>query len=399
MPMITLPRELAARGARLLLPLLPIALVGIGDADGAELTISWTDNSGGTAATRIERRLGADTTFTTLAEVPPGVTVYVDRAVSPGTTYCYRAFARRDNRASPYSSVVCGSPPLAGLDVTLSKIGSGYGTVTSAPPGIDCGAACSATYPAGVSVTLSATPRAGSTFGGWSGGGCGGTESCVVAGNAPVTVTATFSRAAPTLTAAPGAGPPGTEFTVTLANWAGGSQDWLAVAPTGSGDRTVGVWTYVASLPASGGARTWRVTLTQPGDFEARLYPDGGYARAATSAAFTVASPALPATSAIVSVSPLAGPSGGEFVVSVVDWSGGPYDWLTIAPVGVGDGVYGPWVYVAGLPASGGARSWRVRLNALGAFEARLYPGNGFTRGATSPAFVVGVSSSGVTAP
>ena len=35
--------------------------------------------------------------------------------------------------------------------------GTGGGTVTSAPAGIDCGSTCSATFPAGTMVTLTAT--------------------------------------------------------------------------------------------------------------------------------------------------------------------------------------------------------------------------------------------------
>jgi beta-lactam-binding protein with PASTA domain len=42
-------------------------------------------------------------------------------------------------------------------------------------------------------VTLTAQPAAGSTFGGWSGGGCSGTGTCTVTTNADTTVTATFS--------------------------------------------------------------------------------------------------------------------------------------------------------------------------------------------------------------
>jgi Divergent InlB B-repeat domain len=79
--------------------------------------------------------------------------------------------------------------------VAVSKVGAGDGTVASTPAGILCGSDCTATYPAGTPVTLSASPAAGSTFTGWSGGGCGGTSPCTVAGNARVSVTATFTAA------------------------------------------------------------------------------------------------------------------------------------------------------------------------------------------------------------
>src|SRR5439155_1567413 len=68
-------------------------------------------------------------------------------------------------------------------------------TVTSAPTGITCGVTCSASFASGTAVTLTAAPAAGSTFSGWSGGGCTGTGSCVVTLSAAATVTATFTGA------------------------------------------------------------------------------------------------------------------------------------------------------------------------------------------------------------
>jgi uncharacterized delta-60 repeat protein len=58
---------------------------------------------------------------------------------------------------------------LGARTLTVSKSGSGTGTVTSAPAGIDCGVDCSTTYQDGAVVALTATPDAGSFFAGWSG--------------------------------------------------------------------------------------------------------------------------------------------------------------------------------------------------------------------------------------
>jgi hypothetical protein len=56
--------------------------------------------------------------------------------------------------------------------VSVKKGGTGTGTVTSAPAGIECGATCSTEVLAKTKVTLTATPAPGSVFAHWSGGGC-----------------------------------------------------------------------------------------------------------------------------------------------------------------------------------------------------------------------------------
>ena len=73
------------------------------------------------------------------------------------------------------------------LSVTLA--GSGNGSVTSNPTGLNCGATCSVDFYKDAAVTLTAT---GAGFTGWS-GACTGTGSCVVMLNANTSVTATFT--------------------------------------------------------------------------------------------------------------------------------------------------------------------------------------------------------------
>jgi hypothetical protein len=81
----------------------------------------------------------------------------------------------------------------SGETLTVNKSGTGTGGVTSNPAGINCGATCSHQYAEDTMVTLTATPDAGSTFGGWSGSGCSGTGTCVVTMDQAHAVTATFT--------------------------------------------------------------------------------------------------------------------------------------------------------------------------------------------------------------
>jgi uncharacterized repeat protein (TIGR02543 family) len=78
--------------------------------------------------------------------------------------------------------------------LTVSKVGSG--TVTSVPPGIDCGPTCSAEYFENADVTLTATPAPSYEFAGWSGPGageCAAVNPCVITMTAAKSVTATFT--------------------------------------------------------------------------------------------------------------------------------------------------------------------------------------------------------------
>jgi NOL1/NOP2/fmu family ribosome biogenesis protein len=78
------------------------------------------------------------------------------------------------------------------LDV--SRTGAGGGAVASSPAGIDCGTDCTETYLAGTSVTLTATPAAGSVFMGWGSACAGQGNPCTVVLNGDVAVSADFAR-------------------------------------------------------------------------------------------------------------------------------------------------------------------------------------------------------------
>jgi hypothetical protein len=79
-----------------------------------------------------------------------------------------------------------------GHALTVQRTGSGSGTVTSSPAGIDCGTSCSASFHDGAVVTLAAGAHSGSTFVGWSGSDCARTGACQVTMSSDEAVIARF---------------------------------------------------------------------------------------------------------------------------------------------------------------------------------------------------------------
>ena len=105
---------------------------------------------------------------------------------SPGGTSI--AYSRAD------ATIVVARNPLVPREFTLtvSRAGTGVGSITSNPPGIDCGSSCAAPFTETTVVTLTATPAADSYFAGWSGDAeCSGGA---VTMNADKGCTATFHR-------------------------------------------------------------------------------------------------------------------------------------------------------------------------------------------------------------
>ncbi len=91
----------------------------------------------------------------------------------------------------------------AGLTVFVA--GTGAGTVTA--PGIACPGDCAQGYVSNATVSLTATPAAGSSFAGWSGACAGMTSPCSVNMSGAKSVTATFSADPTPPGANPGAAP------------------------------------------------------------------------------------------------------------------------------------------------------------------------------------------------
>ncbi|MEO8134260.1 MAG: hypothetical protein ABI831_09810 [Betaproteobacteria bacterium] len=101
-------------------------------------------------------------------------------AVGPG--------ALRTTAAALETQIQGAMPAFPTFTLTVTK--NGNGTVTSSPPGINCGADCTENYTSGTVVTLTATPGPGSTFSGWS-TSCASTT--VVTMNAAKSITANFT--------------------------------------------------------------------------------------------------------------------------------------------------------------------------------------------------------------
>lgn len=79
------------------------------------------------------------------------------------------------------------------LVITVDFSGAGGGTVLSTPNGLGCSSQCFGNFPPGTSVTLTATPSVGSTFGGWV--GCDSTtgQGCSILLNSDRVVTVIFN--------------------------------------------------------------------------------------------------------------------------------------------------------------------------------------------------------------
>ena len=142
---------------------------------------------------------GIDCGPTCSAEMDQGSQVAFDAVPPPGIQFqgwggaC--ASAQRNLRCLvtiPASAITItasfGPPP---VQLTVSK--TGRGAITSSPAGINCGATCSAMFPSGSQVTLTATPEPEYPFQGW-GGACSGTATtCRVTLSSATSVSARFS--------------------------------------------------------------------------------------------------------------------------------------------------------------------------------------------------------------
>jgi uncharacterized repeat protein (TIGR03803 family) len=133
--------------------------------------------------------------FCSQSSCADGATPYA-RLIMDGAAHLYGTTSNGGNYNCGTSNAgPCGSVfQLSGIINTLSVsiVGNPGGRVISSPAAINCGATCSASFPWGTQVTLTATPSSAWGLAGW-GGACSGIGNCTVTMNANASVSASFT--------------------------------------------------------------------------------------------------------------------------------------------------------------------------------------------------------------
>ncbi len=171
------------------------------------------------------------------------------------------------DRSSGYHlRLVRGGSSYGSFSLSLRTQGAGSGNLTSNTGGLQCtisagmaSGTCSTTLPSGTLVTLTATPKPGYTFGGWSGACSGTNPSCTVTMAAIKSVTAIFALPA-------GVAPP-TPPTITSITAGRGSATLTLSPPASIGGSALTAYTATCTtghLPAKTATGTG-LTLTVKG--------------------------------------------------------------------------------------------------------------------------------------
>jgi len=178
-----------------------VAVAGDGATFASSDGMTWTRRSDNVGFIPLTGVAYGNNTFVALGAPgflftsPDGVTWTMrpfDGGGSEGTlVYGNSTFVVVDNRDILQSDPVLPTP--IQYTLTISESGSGSGTVTSQPPGISCGTTCSASFPQGTVVTLTANADPGSNFTFWNGCSSVNGSICEVNMTADKAITATFS--------------------------------------------------------------------------------------------------------------------------------------------------------------------------------------------------------------
>ncbi len=155
--------------------------VGAAFVDNAHFALTVTGGNGGIVTTtpggidcgtRCSAGFAAGTTVNAIARPNPGYRFAGWTGACAGTSTC-------DLTMNANKAVQASFTAIAPGHHTLTVHDYGDGTITSLPPGINCGNTCSAAFVAGAEVLLTATPAPGQRFAGWT-GACTGVGACTV---------------------------------------------------------------------------------------------------------------------------------------------------------------------------------------------------------------------------
>jgi len=156
----------------------------------------WVMNADGSSQTQVFAGDASHGAVGGTAWAPDGTAILFSIANGLGTSDLYTVpsggGAPTKLAGDGYQNALASWGAAASYELQVTKDGSGSGSITSTPGSIACGATCSGTFADPTAVVLTATAAAGSTFTGWSGGGCSGTGTCAVTMLGDRNVTATF---------------------------------------------------------------------------------------------------------------------------------------------------------------------------------------------------------------
>ncbi|HEY5937245.1 MAG TPA: choice-of-anchor D domain-containing protein [Kofleriaceae bacterium] len=184
----TLPRTVSARFVSPIELTASPGLVELGTTGSTSVSVRNAGSSpspvGAMSLTGAEYAIGSSTCGSSLAA---GATCIITLAFTPS------ALGPRAGSLEIELDGVSRSAALASVGasrLSITRLGVGSGTITSAPAGLDCGSTCTGLF--GGSVVLTAVPQAGSTVTSWSAPGCTGNVCTLAASTIARTVTVTF---------------------------------------------------------------------------------------------------------------------------------------------------------------------------------------------------------------
>lgn len=91
-------------------------------ADAAQVSLSWNDNSANEQGFRIQRKLFSepDSAYVEIGTTGANVPTFVDKTVTADVIYCYRVNAFNTAGTSPFSAPACLLATPTGLVITYT---------------------------------------------------------------------------------------------------------------------------------------------------------------------------------------------------------------------------------------------------------------------------------------